>query len=204
MFKNDSCLVLSPGRTGCTILTNLINKKFYKKEIIVTDDSLKECLINQQLFIGKTYDLFRRADFPNVHVVYSIRENVIDSILSRLIATQFQTWLPGPPMAQRVYPFVTSEDEVLKVTYHQVNWYNNYRQFLKPNSTVVIYEILQQLINFENVNCVDKKSVIQNYDETIDIIKSLFTKNFLYNHEEFIDYKRRLNRQEIYHWLQHS
>lgn len=200
MFNEKSCLVLSPSRTGSTRLTKLISNKYFKPSELALDKNVKQCITEGKIFITRSYEILQRSTFPNITTIYSVRENFIDSILSQYIVQKFKLWLPN----QIVVPFVASIDELEEIIFFQMTWYNNYSSMLTPTSHVVIFEIFQSICPYTNENELDKKAVIKNYDNIVLLIKGRLTKHFLANHEEFIDYKRRVNCQEVYHWLQKS
>ena len=171
---------------------------------VITGPTLLDSLIDRKLYIGVSYEIFTGIDFPNTQVIFSVRQDVVGSVLSRIIADHFNIIEPNPiPLKQRAKPFVAEIKKVKQVTLQQIVWYNAFRYLLKPNSNVVEYELLQNFLPFDNENSLDKELIIENYNEAVQYIRSQFDKEFLDNHAEFLDYKARLGCQKVYHALQY-
>lgn len=203
MFNEKSCLILGPGRTGSSRLAQLIAKKYYNNQTIEPVELIEKAILENKVFVGRTYSMLGRSDFPNIVTIHSIRENVVDSILSRLINDKFELWkYTGVPFKQRITPFVAKMEDLEQIIFFQTTWYNHFRYLLKSNAHVVSYEIFKEIIPFKYDEELDKSQIILNYDEITSAIRLKFSASFLKNHEEFVDYKRRINAQEIYHLLQ--
>ena len=204
MFKSQSCLILSPPRTGSNFLANFIAKKFYPNHSVIKDPDVLGIISSGQRFIASTHELLSNEQLVNVIPVFNIRENLIESVFSRVIANYYELWKPNGLMwnERMSKPFAARPKEVYEALFQQIEWYSHYRPMLTKYSHVVSYEVFTQLIYNNYEEKIDKSKVIENYASMIDYINSNLTDKARDDHGEFVDWKCRPGRQEIYQILQ--
>jgi hypothetical protein len=202
--KNKPCIVLSPARTGSTFLAEYIANKFFNGVDVVKGEAVEQQLVTGEPFVGSSHALLDPYQLTKFTPVYSFRESIIDSVISRVIATHFEIWEPSElSFKERTKtPFVADLNEVAGALIQQMDWYTYYGPLLTPASHVVAYEVFTKLLPNNYFETVNKSSTIINYQEVIAHINDNLTEEVKLIHGEFVDWKCRPGCQTIYRILQ--
>lgn len=200
MFNDKPTLILSPARTGSNFLAEFITNRFYPGCKILSDPEFK-FYDESPRFVAKSHELYNPEDFSRYTVIYNIRENVIEPILSRILANQYAIWEWAAPGTRTFEPFEADTNQVLVALEQQMSWYNHYHAHLTPSSIVVSYEVLTTLLPFNTWESLNR-SLILNLEETIETINTNLTQEFIDNHRAFVDWKTLPDRPKIYAVLQ--
>ncbi len=184
-------LILSPQRTGSTFLTNYLHAKFYADKPIYRPDQADDKIGSGKLFVAQSHSLYSPEQIENSTVIFSVRRSIVDMVLSRLIADN----------GYGDYQFEAKKHLALEYLLLQERWYVYYDKLLNPNSNVVIYEVLQDICPHLVQSTVDKKTIIVNYDETVDFLSKNISSAYQRCHNHFCDYAARLYGQNIYKLL---
>lgn len=199
MFTNtQSCLILSPARTGSTALSEYIADKFYPLTKILDHP---ECLTAIDVGVRRSHELYDVEVLNQFMVIFNIRENIIDTIVSRIIANNYEIWNWPESKPESLTPFIADLEQVRHATDQQMAWYQHYVQMLTPLSNVVSYEVFTEIVPLKPWEKIEKTTV-QNLQEVEDHINSLLTEEFRAAHGAFVDWKTLPNRSKIYLALQ--
>lgn len=199
MFTSTQpCLILSPARTGSTALADYISEKFYNNAPVLDHPN---CITDTDVLVGRSHELYDSGVLNQFMVIFNIRENIVDTVVSRILANHFEIWNWPESKPESLKPFVADLMQVGHATDQQMAWYEHYIQFLTSLSHVVSYEVYTEIIPLPTWEKLSKDLVI-NLKEVVNHIESLLTDSFKSAHGAFVDWKTLPNRSRIYLELQ--
>jgi hypothetical protein len=203
IFKN-SCIVLSPARTGSQLIAGLLADRYYDGQDFVRDPDCRSTLQSRKRFIGHSHELFDAVTLGLFVPVFSIRESIVDSVVSRVIANHFRIWEPSHlTLAERTSTaFLADMRAVARALDQQRDWYCHYVTLLDSSSHVVSYEVLTSCLANNRPEYINKQRVVKNYSEILHYVQDNIDQDLRRAHGEFVDWKCRPNRQAIYQLLQ--
>ena len=201
MFNDKPTLILSPARTGSNFLAEYITNRFYPGCKILSDPEFK-FYDESPRFVAKSHEFYNPVEYHNQFtVMFNIRENVIEPVLSRILANQYSIWEWAAPGTRTFEPFDANLDQVVVALEQQMAWYNHYAKYLTQKSIVVSYEVLTTLLPFNTWESLNR-SLITNLEQVIETINLNLTTEFIDNHRAFVDWKTLPDRPKIYAILQ--
>lgn len=201
MINPDSTtLILSPARTGSTYLARFIAQRFYDQHYFVEDPEVAK-LLHKQTFVGRSHMLFDSTQLQDITVVFSIRENVADTVLSRILQNHHNTPYDSEIFLDeyQLSPISVDHTTVSETLYQLECWYQHYQHQLRPQDHVVSYEVFTGLLANNQHRKLNKTALVSNYDQVTDWINDRCHGKFADAHGKFVDCKSRPNRQhDIY------
>lgn len=193
-------VVLSPARTGSTYIAKLIATRFYDQHYFVEDPRVAE-LLQHEIFVGRSHMLFDDSQLQGITVIFSIRESVAETVLSRILQNHHTTPYDSEIFLDeyQLEPISVDHSTVAQ-TLHQLQcWYQHYQHRLRSLDHVVSYEVFTGLLANNTHRKLNKTDLVRNYDQVIDWINDGCRGQFADAHGKFVDCKSRPNRQhDIY------
>lgn len=199
MFEN-SCVVLTPGRTGSVLLASHLARRKYHS-LLVYLDTLEDLDRLQWLKDCPTafhsHGRFSLAELDYVKPVYSVRRNLIEAIVSHALSNTLQLWhVPSHDQRPDLDTVTLTLQDLDAVIDSQRLWFQHYFTQLDSNSIVVIYEVFIDLLpaslaGYSRVYP-DKAQLIQNYDWAQEYVRSRISTQMWDQHAEFCDYPARV------------
>ena len=188
-----SFIVLTSGRTGSVFLAFNIAKQFdilptYLKSDISTfnKDQAERIIIHSHCH-------HQPADTNEYIRVFSIRKEIVISVVSWMIAVQYklfhhyqhQSYLP-------IEPFIFQNWEKLDDCCNRVlQWQTFYMSTLTDKDSVIVYETLMDKIPATAIKQVypNKENIVLNYQEMIDYVTEKYAADMLKNSQIFLDHE---------------
>ena len=186
-----SFIVLTSGRTGSVFLAFNIAKQFdilptyLKSDISTFNKDQAERIIS--------HSHHQPADTNEYIRVFSIRKDIVISVVSWMIAVQYklfhhyqhQSYLP-------IEPFIFQNWEKLDDCCNRVlQWQTFYMSTLTDKDSVIVYETLMDKIPATAIKQVypNKENIVLNYQEMIDYVTEKYAADMLKNSQIFLDHE---------------
>lgn len=197
MFKK-STIVLSPGRTGSVLLAQNLSRVHYSqgdvlyyKQGITSLDRLR-----QQRLLVHSHDLFSIKELWGIQVIFSIRRNLHDMLISNYIASARGHWhLPQGQKKLEFSKITVDFNRLDNLINRHLSWHQFYQPQLDNRSVVVIYEMMVDHLNQATVGYQplypDKPELVSNWQDTIDYLDQNIPTTLRAAHAAFTDYAVR-------------
>ena len=188
-----SFIVLTSGRTGSVFLAFNIAKQFDILPTYLKSDPSKFNKDPAERIIVHSHCHYRPADTNEYVRVFSIRKDIVMSVISMIIARHYklyhhyrdQSYLPTEP-------FVFSDWQKLDDQCdHVIRWQTFYMSTLTEQDSVIVYETLLNKIPNTATKQVypNKENIVVNYQEMIDYVTEKYAADMLKNAQIFLDHE---------------
>jgi len=194
MFEN-SAIVLSAGRSGSMLIFQNLARTHYnledKSQILRWQTSLAEWQDQRRIFHSHAH--FNLDLFDHVLPIFSVRRDIKQTLISHYISNTNHQWHLHSGETLPTRDQITVDFVVLQTLIDQhLAWYQWYSDYLRPESVVIIYEMLVDYLNpatsaYQAIYP-NKHALISNWQQTQQYLDTAITAEFQQLHGNFIAY----------------